>query len=276
MTHRDPGPTPPDGDAVYVFAVRPREPSEAGSPPGAAGIPGGGRVRLLPLGELAAVVQTVPAADFTEEAWQARLADREQLERYARAHHRVVSAAAEEGPVVPLPLATLYHGESRARAALTAESGRFRAALERTADHAEWGVKVYATRPATAVTGRSAPAAVRPAERAGPPPPGAGLAYLERRRAVRARREEHQDEALRVAEAVYTEFGKMAAASRRLRAHTPGPAGDRRTQVLNATYLVRTDRAVDLAPLARALGERTGARIELSGPWVPYSFVGEV
>ncbi|MEU8252524.1 GvpL/GvpF family gas vesicle protein [Nonomuraea sp. NPDC048916] len=28
--------------------------------------------------------------------------------------------------------------------------------------------------------------------------------------------------------------------------------------------------------MARTLRKRTGADIELSGPWVPYSFVGEV
>lgn len=46
--------------------------------------------------------------------------------------------------------------------------------------------------------------------------------------------------------------------------------------VLNATYLVADQRAEELAALVRALGERTGTRIELTGPWVPYSFVGEV
>ena len=62
----------------------------------------------------------------------------------------------------------------------------------------------------------------------------------------------------------------------------PGPllhphgSGDRRVQVLNATYLVARERADSLMPLTRTLRDTTGADIELSGPWVPYSFVGEV
>jgi hypothetical protein len=67
----------------------------------------------------------------------------------------------------------------------------------------------------------------------------------------------------------------LATASRRLRPHLQ-PSEDRRVQVLNATYLVAEHRAEELALLTRTLRERTGAHIELSGPWVPYSFVGEV
>lgn len=104
----------------------------------------------------------------------------------------------------------------------------------------------------------------------------AGLAYLNRKRGAQERREQIQDEALRTAEAVDTEVRSLATASRRLRPHAQPPSGERRVQVLNATYLVAEHRAEELALLTRALGERTGARIELSGPWVPYSFVGEV
>ncbi|AEN14193.1 MULTISPECIES: GvpL/GvpF family gas vesicle protein [unclassified Streptomyces] len=277
MTQRGAEPSSSDVDAVYVFAVcGTRTPVGVEGLPG---VPGGDAVGTLPFGELTAVVQTVRAADFTEEAWQARLSDRQQLERYARAHHHVVSAAAVAGPVVPLPLATLYHDEQRARSALAAETARFRAALERTADHAEWGVKVYSTGSGGAdrPDPPSGPAVItgRPAERTSRPAPGAGLAYLERKRGLRAEREQRQDAAIRAAETVDAEFQKVAAAARRLRSHAPELAGDRRVQVLNATYLVAKDRTDELGRLARTLEESTGAQVELSGPWVPYSFVGE-
>ncbi|MEU1126192.1 GvpL/GvpF family gas vesicle protein [Streptomyces sp. NPDC005899] len=267
------GPDASDAAALYVFAV-----CDSPDPARLTDVPGfavGAPLRTLPCGDLTAIVQTVPAADFTDEAWQARMSDRGELERYARAHHHVVSAAAATCPTVPLPLATLYRGEARARQALVAENGRFRAALERTAGHSEWGVKVYASapppeEPRPAPLGRVAPAG-RPR-----PAPGAGLAYLERKRGANARRERCHEESLRVAETVDTAFRGVAAAVRRLRLHGPELTGGARPQVLNATYLVAGHRAHELDRLAGELRDTTGAEIELSGPWVPYSFIGEV
>ncbi|MEV7140153.1 GvpL/GvpF family gas vesicle protein [Streptomyces tauricus] len=297
MTER--GPETSDADTIYVFAVcRDPDPTDV---VGLTGVSDDSAVSTLSLGTLTAIVQTVRAADFTDEAWQARLSDQRELERYARAHHDVVSAVAARCPTVPLPMATLYHGERRVREALGEEADRFRAALRRIAHHAEWGVKVYA--PPSTRDGRDArdgrderegrsdrlerdrrddphdperalARQVASADRTRPAP-GAGLAYLNRKRGAQERRERGQNEALRIAEAVDAEVGGLAKASRRLRPQSQA-AGERRVQVLNATYLVAEHRAEELARLTRTLRERTGARIELSGPWVPYSFVGEV
>ncbi|MEU5716119.1 GvpL/GvpF family gas vesicle protein [Streptomyces sp. NPDC020403] len=267
------GADPSDAAALYVFAV-----CDAPDPALFADVPGfagGGPLWGLRCGELTAIAQTVPAADFTDEAWQTRMSDRGELERYARAHHRVVSAAAAVCRTVPLPLATLYHGEDRARQALIAETERFRAALQRTADHSEWGVKVYAPPPPAEEPSPAPRAAGSPAGRSRPAP-GAGLAYLDRKRGVQVRRERRHEESLRVADTVDAAFQNVAAAVRRLRLHGPELTGRSRLQILNATYLVAEHRAAELGLLAGELRKTTGAEIELSGPWVPYSFIGEV
>lgn len=260
-------------NAVYVYAVcrADEEPSLGGL----TGVSGDEPVRSLSIGSLTAIVQTVRAADFTDEVWQERLTDENELERYARAHHEVVSAVAARFPTVPLPLATLYNGDERAGLALANESSRFRTALKRIAHHAEWGVKVYA--PVAQSAARRAPEErpAEPGDRARPAP-GAGRAYLERKRNLQSQREQRQADSLRVADAVDADVSRIAAASRRLRPHGSGAAGGQRVQVLNATYLVAEHRAAELALLAAGLRERTGAEIEVSGPWVPYSFVGEV
>ncbi|SEE37096.1 Gas vesicle synthesis protein GvpL/GvpF [Streptomyces sp. 2131.1] len=268
MTEDIPAPAEAGTEAVYVYAVcRAEEPPDLTGP---AGLSCESPLRPLAVGPaLTAVVQTVRAADFTDEAWQARLADEPELERYARAHHEVVCAVAARLPTVPLPLATLYHDEQRARAALSRESRRFHAALERTANHSEWGVKVYVT---DAPAGQAAGAAPQPPAAGA----GAGRAYLDRKRSLRDRRERQRSDALRIADAVDADVSALATASRRLPPHGGRAPEERRTQVLNATYLVAGERAAELARLARNLRERTGAQVELSGPWVPYSFVGEV
>ncbi|GAA2299037.1 GvpL/GvpF family gas vesicle protein [Streptomyces kunmingensis] len=278
MTHSDSPARVPDSGATYVFAVcRDTRAVNSADLTGLSGMPGGGRVRLIASGALTAVAQTVPAADFTDEVWQPRLSDRREIERYARAHHEVVSAAAAAGPVVPLPLATLYLDDERVRRVLADEAARFHGALQRVAHHAEWGVKVYRS---VAPPERPAPVPERPvaasAPRRGAPAPGAGLAYLNRKRGVHDRRERRREEALGVAESVDAELRELAAASRRLRTHGAALTGEQRVHVLNATYLVAADRADELRRAVGALRERTDAQIELSGPWVPYSFVGEV
>ncbi|MBM7440326.1 GvpL/GvpF family gas vesicle protein [Streptomyces sp. HB132] len=272
MTERGPQQAA-DESALYVFAVCDTpDPAALGRLPGVAE---GAPPRPLRFGGLTAIVQTVRAAEFTDEAWQARMSDPDDLERCARAHHDVVSAVAVSCPTVPLPLATLYHGDERARQALLGETGRFRAVLERTAGHREWGVKVYA--PGSPVPDpKPAPLRAETPTARSRPTPGAGLAYLERKRGVQAQRERRHEDALRVAEAVDAAFRNLAASGRRLRLHSPEPAGQGRVQVLNATYLVAEHRTAELDALSRTLRDETGAGIELSGPWVPYSFVGEV
>ncbi len=258
-----PAPDDPAGTATYVFAVCRRV-----DPDGLARLPGlaeGAPVRPLAVGGLTAVVQAVPAGGFTEEAWQRRLADPAELERCARAHHRVVSAAAAFGPVVPLALATLYRGDDRARRALSEGADRFRAALDRIDGHVEWGVKVYA----------APDGPVRP-ESAVAPRPAGGRAYLDMRRGALRAREDRHDDALRAAGTVDAELRELSAAARLLRPHGEEPAGPRRAQVLNAAYLVAADREEELARTVVGLRRRTGAVIEVSGPWVPYSFAGQV
>ncbi|GAA2512262.1 GvpL/GvpF family gas vesicle protein [Streptomyces thermolineatus] len=261
--------------ATCVFAV-----CRGGDPAALEGMPGheeGARVRLLPLGSLTAVVQDVPADRFSEEAVRERLSDGAELERCARTHHAVVSAAARCAPTVPLPLATLYLGDERARAALGKREQHLHAALDRIEGRAEWAVKAYtvpvrpdAPAPAGKPEGPAAPAA------SSPDGPGSGRAYLERVRSRKRARDLRQEAALRAAERVDTALRGLAVAARRLRLHGPGPDGDRRTQVLNAAYLVDGDRDRELAAAVGRLrqeAEADGVRIEVSGPWVPYSFV---
>lgn len=260
--------------ATYVFAVC----RDSGSPqaePCPPGHRGGGDVRFLPVDELVAVVQDVPAHEFSEETLTERLADRGRLETYARAHHGVVAAAARHAATVPLPLATIYRGDERARAAVRESAGRFRTALDRVGGRVEWGVKVYAA--SDAPPGPAAGAT--PAAASGEAPPAdrreAGRAYLNRVRGRNQQRERRQEEAHLAADSTHRALSDLSVAARRLRAHSPEVSGEQRPQVLNAAYLVdgRSDGVVPAAvERLRAQPWAQHARIEVTGPWVPYSF----
>ncbi|MBQ1124020.1 GvpL/GvpF family gas vesicle protein [Streptomyces smyrnaeus] len=262
--------------ATYVFAV-----CRGGDPAAVAELSGqapGAPVRLLRFGSLEAVVQDVPAAEFGAETLRERLADRADLERCARAHHSVIAAMAGSAPTLPLPLATLYLGDERARVALRADERRFLAVLERITGRVEWGVKVYARPEAKQGPDRSAEAPGAPGSGAAGSGTRSGRAYLERVRGARQDRERRQQAGLAAAEAVDRALRGIAVASRRLRTHETTLTGERGVQLLNAAYLVAEGDEHDVAAAVREVRRSPACRsveVEVTGPWVPYSFVDD-
>ncbi|MEU6576272.1 GvpL/GvpF family gas vesicle protein [Streptomyces sp. NPDC046805] len=262
---------PPAMAATYVFAIcRHVDEGVLSRLPGITTAP----VRTLPFERLHAVVQAVPAAEADRRSWTERLSDPGELERCVRAHHQVVTAVAAHGPAVPMALATLYRCEERARQALGADAARFHAALDRVGGRVEWGVKVYVSSASAATEADRttvAPARVP----AGPPVSGAGRAYLERVRGTHRAREQSRRAALQAAEETDRALRGLSVAARRLRLQDPQLSDCRQAQVLNGAYLVDEDQTARFTEAVATLGQRTGALIELSGPWVPYSFAGE-
>jgi hypothetical protein len=215
-------------------------------------------------GDLTAVVSSVPMSEYGEEALRRHLEDLDWLERTARAHHVVVDALSRAGPVVPARLATVYRDEDRVAAALADHRTDFSAALDRIAGRTEWGVKGY-----------SVPAAAAPPEEPGGSA-GAGTAYLRKRRAQLTAREESQQAAVREAAVIHTALGGLAEAARRHPPQDRRLSGVDTAMVLNGAYLVETDRTDAFTGLVEALSRRHPAiRLELTGPWPPYSFTGD-
>jgi hypothetical protein len=278
--HRRGAQEPGSERATCVFAV-----VRTGDPAPPAGVRGhadGGPLSLLELdGGLWAVVQNVPAAQFTEEALRRRLADCEELEGCARAHHEVVTAAASYGPVVPLPLATLFSGPARAKAALDSSRARFTAVLDTVEGRAEWAVKVHFVQPAAG--SREAEADTDEGPSAAPDPDqadtdrsgGAGRAYLERVRGRERDRRQRRQAAVEAARRVDEAARAMAVSALQRRTHGPEITGRHRQQVMNVAYLVDVGRGRQLTAAVAALRgtcAQAGVEIEISGPWVPYSF----
>ncbi|MFD7062120.1 GvpL/GvpF family gas vesicle protein [Streptomyces sp. NPDC059906] len=250
---------------VCAFAVTRTPPDPAGLA-AARGHEEGGALRVLRAGDLCLVVQDVPAALFGEEALTERLNRPEDLERCARAHHRGVEAAAGRGPVVPLPMATLYRGDRTAQRAVAARRPVLDTLLERLRDRTEWAVKVHAA--------EAAPEA--PADTGAPAGPGSGgRAYLSRASARRRERQDTRGRALTEAEAVDAALRSHAVAATRHRPQSERLTGRRAPQLLNVAYLVEDARRADFtAALARFTADRPhpAVRVEASGPWIPYSF----
>ncbi|CAL9662628.1 GvpL/GvpF family gas vesicle protein [Streptomyces sp. MS2A] len=250
---------------VCAFAVS-RTPPDPALLAAARGHEEGGPLRAVRAGGLYLVVQDVPAALFGEEALTERLNRPGDLERCARAHHRGVEAAAGRGPVVPLPMATLYRGDLTAVRAVTARQPVLETLLDRLCDRREWAVKVHAAEaPPESATDPGARTA----------PGGGGRAYLSRVSARRRDRRGAHEKALAEAEAVDAELRRYAVAATRHRPQSERLTGRRAPQLLNIAYLVDDARRADFTEaLARiaADGGRRAVRVDASGPWIPYSF----
>lgn len=230
---------------------------------------GEGPIRTVAAAGLTAVAEDVELAEFGEEALRDNLEDLEWLEAAARAHHRVIDAVAQQGPLVPMRIATVYGSDASVAAMLADREADFRRALRRISGRQEWGVKAYAARPV---------AAGDPAATPGPASPGtgSGAAYLRRRRDQLATQKNARRETLANAEIIHAELSRYAAETRLHPPQAPQLTGSKELMILNAAYLLDDGRADDFAALVAALAEQyPSVRLELTGPWPPYSFAGD-
>ena len=255
---------PPPADltdaAVYAYAVLLRnEAAERAARElrGVDGLP----VRILRGTDTAAVVSDVPADAFTEEAIAQRLDDITDLERLARDHHQVIAALAFHTAVLPLRLATVYLDDDNLLRRLHTDDGLFRTTLNRLEGHDEWGVKIYALPPAIT-----------------PPPedrPRSGRDYLRARRTSRDGHELAHQAAADLGARVDRTLAEALLVTD-VRHHRPQPAAlsaNPGENVVNAAYLVPRQHTRSFQDRVEVLAAGTvGVRLEITGPWAPYSF----
>ena len=258
LGHRLAGQRGPGRHVVWVYAIT--DDLKPGQLAGLTGV-AGEHVRAVTEGGLTAVVGSVDARKFGEEARTSLLSNLASIERLGRAHHQVIACVAAEGPVLPLRLATVYHDDLTVQALLAESSAEFAVMLESFRGTEEWGIKVYlgaddplddaaaledaVTAPQDALTG-----------------PVDGLFGTPDRGDAEA-----------CAEVIDRTLSGIAVATRRQPAADPRFDGPEQWLVLNAAYLLDSDRAGEFAAVARALARaHDGVRADLTGPWPPYSF----
>ncbi|HEV7625367.1 MAG TPA: GvpL/GvpF family gas vesicle protein [Streptomyces sp.] len=261
-----PGSQREPAQVCYVFAV-----GREGTPlqKAAQGLTGptSSGVRTVYGAGLGALVCSVPAGLYDEEGLKAQLEDMERLEALARSHHTVVAAAYEHTTVLPMRLATVYLDDTRVTEMLAERKGEFDALLVRLEGHLEWGVKIYADPRAAA-----APAATDPpqASAEGSSP---GRAYLQQRRKQRNTHRDAYRAAGAVAERVKELADGLVTAKVSHRPQQGELASGPGENTVNDAYLVSAERSDDFREAIGGLAEDVaGVRIELTGPWAPYSF----
>jgi hypothetical protein len=215
---------------------------------------------------LSAVVSDVSLDEFGEGGLRRNLEDLAWLEKVARGHDDVVQTVAPLGPTAPIRLATICFGDEGVRSRLDEWYDALQRALDRVERRMEWSVKAYAPR-------TEPQAASSSGERPSGADAGAGAAYLQRKRTETQDRQQAEERALRTAEAIHAALGEHAVAVRRLQPQDPRLTGHEGTMTLNGAYLVPVEEGDAFRSRVSALAdEHPDARLEVQGPWPPYSF----
>jgi hypothetical protein len=222
--------------------------------------------------DLVAVVSTLRFTEADEAALRARLEDAAAIEAIARVHHDVVGAVFEHSVTLPFRLATIHESEQRLVEMLRTGQQRFSSALDQLAGRVEIGVKLYATAPATSVATADGPCLdATDSESA-----GRGRDYLRRRRDLLLRSQAASREIADASARIGDTLARFAVDHRFHRLQDPRLSGVPDDNVLNAAYLVDAASAESFVALAKSLdGDVATARVDITGPWPPYSFAEE-
>lgn len=234
---------------LYAYCVR-----RCGDPPPEAGVRGveGAEVVLLEgarLGLWASPVEHPP---------------RPEPERL-RAHDRVVRAALRTATPLPLRFGATFPDAGAALAALSAREAELLATLRRVEGRVEVGVAVLWD----AAAERERLLAERPELRPEPGKPSGGREYLERRRREQALEGALRERAAGLLQSVAEHLAGVDPSAAEARSVLAGP------ELAGAVaHLVRREHLFSYRETALRAGEGLpGARLRLSGPWAPYSFV---
>lgn len=253
--------------ALYVYAIAGRGELRI---PDAEGVDGRRDFAVIEEGALAALASRVDAAEFSQEAIDARAADLDWVGEIGWRHQQVIAAARESADAIPLGAFALFSSEDALRADLRGRSGELAGVLETIRGREEWTVQLdfEGEKWEAAVEGRAPSLAALAAEADGAP---AGKAYLLRKKAEDARKNaarEARDAVVREIEARMRDSLRVPVVVE-LRQRPGGT-------IPQINVLLEKRRGDEIGALAGKLEDeyaREGVELRMTGPWPPYTFV---
>ncbi|HWC77538.1 MAG TPA: GvpL/GvpF family gas vesicle protein [Blastocatellia bacterium] len=235
----------------------------------------GSRLEPVIVDQLAAVVSSVPLADYGKENLEARLEDPAWTAMRAIRHQRVVEYFSARASIVPLRFGVLYFHRDGVARMLSEKSVELLKLSERLRGRQEWGIGIYKDEAKL----RDMIASVSPTlrdldERAATATPGE--AYLLRKKIDSLRITEARAEARRVVSSIETALRASSESVLRLDILKEETEG-RRGMAARFAFLVdkrKFDHFRDEAERAANEYEPLGFQIELTGPYPAYNFAG--
>ena len=228
-------------------------------------------VRLIVSGNVAALVTSLDATEYSGDIVGEKLGEPEWLAPRAIAHDALVTWIGDRSAVVPFPMWTMFSDDEVVLSMLVEREQEFSDTLDRVLAAKEFCVRVSAERSALAVAAElmdSALVAIEQQASAAPP----GEAYLLGRKLAAARKLAARDAAVRIADQTHQ---ALAGASRSAVARATGASGEPGV-LLDGAYLVADDKYEPFREVLTdlmAIYQPAGIRFDFTGPWPPYHFV---
>ena len=223
---------------------------------------------------LVALVEPVPASEFSGKVLDERLQRLEWVASMAQKHSAVLEGAMEHGPIIPARLCTLFSNKDTLRELLVKSEHQFHDKLEQLRGRQEWGLKAFCDetklRPALSASDPELKALEAAAARASP-----GQAYVLRKKHDSLLAELVSQRTDEVLDQVIDGLEDMTIDTRWRPLLSKAASGRSQTMSLNAALLVELTARAELRSRVDALSapfEAEGFQFELTGPWPPYSF----
>jgi hypothetical protein len=245
----------PEADRVlYLYAIG-RISKSPLAPIAAEGIDGSATVEAVECEGHICWISRVSRTQFAENLTE-RMQDLEWLASAGLRHQRAVGEIAARMTCLPARFGTIFLNEDSMAQHLSARKSVLRAAFKRVAEADEWGVKLFALTPTT-----SSPSVAAVS----------GSDYLKKKaEALRPQRSKTLDRDVRAFMASLNGLAVASSPGGKASAGQPG-------LIWHGSFLIRrADRAKLEATLKKYATKWQGTRrIDWSGPWPPYSFVGD-
>ncbi|HEY2376620.1 MAG TPA: GvpL/GvpF family gas vesicle protein [Gemmatimonadaceae bacterium] len=265
-------PSPSFSDIWYVYGVVPAAFDVTRAPTGLDDTD----VELCADGDLAALVSRLDGEQYAPAAVEHATEDVEWLAPRAVAHDRVLIWASDQGPVVPLPLFSLFSGAPAVQKMLIERGSQLSSALDRAGSGREYALRVYridSELAKSAVDFSPRLAELRDAAAAATP----GQRYLIERKLETERKQELLAIGARVARDIVAALRPVAVGSTETRIPPRASHGGAEAAlILDAAFLVA---AGELERFQRVLTDLVsrhssrGFRFDFTGPWPLYHFV---
>ena len=264
-----------ENSVVYLYGVVRLAPGAKSSSLSLEGIIPEAVVRLVSHGDLAALVSTVPADQFSVDALRAASADADWLRARVVAHDKVLKELCTRFALVPFRFGTTCPGVTDVPGILTRQRARFDQAFDRIGDAAEWGVKLYCDLAALRRRVEEAVPTIRNMRetltRAKP-----GTQFFLRKRYDSAVEDQGSAYTAEVVARCHERLAAVARNAVQVQVQVPIDDGAGAALVMNAAYLVDKDATGAFKrALVQLKGELAadGFMPELTGPWPAYHFV---
>lgn len=240
--------------ALYLYAIS-RLPEKVAPKILAEGIDGDAPIEAVRCGQFLCWVSRVDEDEFAHRLPD-RMQDLEWLATAGLRHQRAVAEISAKVTALPTRFGTVFLTEASLADHIQERHKALEHAFERVADADEWGIKIFAVR--TSPAGSSAKSS-------------SGAAYLKHKaELLRPRAAANLDDEVKEFIAALSKNSAAASPGGKASAGQPG-------LVWHGSFLVRRSHRKKLEAVLKkyAAGWKGTRRIDCSGPWPPYSFVGE-